>query len=119
MLNLTRVASFIERFSLGTSEQANQGWGTPLQVPQWINIASPFGLVVDSRSDDPSAPPGTLHLVGLDANLGTIYYDTWDGERWSRIEAFDTLSQPIPQIADQFQPMLSASNAALRVAIWL
>ena len=101
---------FHRTISLGTSEQANQGWGTPLQVPQWINIASPFGLVVDSRSDDPSAPPGTLHLVGLDANLGTIYYDTWDGERWSRIEAFDTLSQPIPQIADQFQPMLSAAT---------
>jgi len=56
------------------------GWGTARQVTGLTQVGGSVGLAVDGG--------GTLHLVGAAASDDTLLYTTWNGERWSRAEAF-------------------------------
>jgi hypothetical protein len=77
-----------------TSELAESGWSTPFPIPGWQTTIAGYEMTADGRPE----VTGTLHLVGSSADIGDLFYNTWDGAKWSSVEAyvpFSSTSLPV------------------------
>ncbi len=74
--------------------QSDSGWSTPFQIPDWQMPIAGFGLTTDGRPE----VSGTLHLVGTATKIGDLLYNTWDGSKWSEMEAFVPFTNASPPV---------------------
>lgn len=67
----------------------SSSWSIPVSIPDWRNIALPFGVAASGPADQSVQETiGTIHLVGADPNTGALRYSKWEGQRWSNYEEF-------------------------------
>jgi hypothetical protein len=69
----------------GSSEEV---WTVASRVPGWQGVTPPFAVAIDGDPGGPADSQGTLHLLGSNPALDLPAYSTWNGERWTSVEAF-------------------------------